>query len=384
MTSRNRRLWLSFLALCSFHQIPVFAAESPAKPAGATPNLPAVMVAPAKKRPLARQTEFIGRVEAVEKVDLRARVTGFLRERNFQAGSMVKKGDQLFLIEPEPFEATVAQRKAQVFAAQATLDNANLALDRYETLEARQAVSAAQRDQKVADQKNAAANVEQAKAALKEAEIQLSYTKIIAPFSGRIGRSSIDPGNLVSPSSGVLTTLVRADKMYVLFPVTQAQLLAANKNGSKPENLKVRAVLADGSLFKEPGSIDFLDVKVDPRTDSQLARAIFDNPDGVLTDGQTMRLVLERKDPDEFVTVPEQAVVTDQSGAYVFVIGKENTVEQRRIKTAQSRDGVIVVTDGIKEGESVIVEGLQKVRAGQKVTTKESAEASTLTGGTKQ
>lgn len=320
--------------------------------------------------------------DAVEKVDLRARVTGFLRERNFQAGAQVNKGEQLFLIEPEPFEATVAQRKAQVFAARATLDNANVALSRYQALEARQAASTAQLDQRIADQKNAAANVEQAVAALKDAEIQLSYTRIIAPITGRIGRSSIDPGNLVGPNSGVLTTLVRSDKVYVLFPITQAQLLDANKTGSRPDNLKVRAILADGSLLNQVGSIDFLDVKVDSRTDTQLARAIFDNPDRILTDGQTVRLTIERKDPSEFITIPEQAVTTDQSGPYVFVVSKEGTVDQRQIKLGQSRDGLVAVSDGLKEGELVIIEGLQKVRKGAKVTPTQSDE--TLVGGARK
>lgn len=351
----ERGVRLASLSIVLLHQTCANAADVPAKTAGAAAPPPAVLVSAAKVRPLARQIEFIGRVEAIEKVDLRARVTGFLRERNFQAGTDVKQGEQLFLIEPEPFEATVAQRKAQVFAAQATLDNANLSVERYETLEARQAVSTAQRDQKIADQKNAAAGVEQAKAALKDAEIQLSYTRIVAPFSGRIGRSSIDPGNLVGPNSGVLTTVVRADKMYALFPVTQAQLLEANKVGNKRENLKVRAILADGSLLKQVGTIDFLDVKVDPRTDSQLARAVFDNPDGILTDGQTIRLTIERTDPGEFITVSEQAISTDQSGPYVFVVGGDGIVDRRSIKLGQSRDGLIAVTEGVKQGELVII-----------------------------
>lgn len=379
MTRRRRKFLLRSLALIALaHSELALAADAPAQ--GAAPPPPAVLVSVAKLRPLARQTEFIGRVQAFEKVDLIARVSGFLRERNFEAGAEVKKGQQLFLIEPEQFEATVAQRKAQVSAAQATLDNANLSLERYEALEAKQAVSTAQRDQKVADQKNAVAGLEQAKAALWDAEIQLSYTKIVAPFDGRIGRSSVDPGNLVGPNSGVLTTVVRSDKMYVLFPVTQAQLLQANKDGSKAENLKVHAILANNSILPEVGKIDFLDVKVDPRTDSQQARAIFDNPNGILTDGQTIRLTIERNDPDKFVTIPEQAITTDQSGPFVYVVDKDGTVEQRQVKLGQSNDGLAAVMDGVKEGEQVIIDGLQKVRKGAKVTAKES---DTVIGGSK-
>lgn len=348
------------------------------------PPPPAVMVSPAKLRPLGRQDEFIGRVQAIEKVDLRARVSGFLRERRFEAGAKVKKGDVLFVIEPEPFEAALAQRKAQVASAQATLENADIAYTRYETLERRDAVSTAQRDLKLAEQKRAAASVEEAKAAVRNAEITLSYTTIISPLTGRIGRSIVDPGNLVGPDSGVLTTVVRSDKMYVLFPITQAQLLEAQKDGSKPENLKVRVRLADGSLLKAVGVIDFLDVKVDPRTDSQLARAILDNSESLLTDGQTVRLVIDRKDPMVQLTIPEQSVASDQAGSYAFVVRSDGTVEQRRVKTGQSRDGLVVVTEGIKDGDLVVVEGLQKVRNGVKVTTKQIPDAAATVDGAKQ
>lgn len=340
------------------------------KPAAgaAAPPAPAVLVSIAKTRPLGVQTEYIGRVLAFLKVDLRARVSGFLREKNFEAGAQVKKDDVLYLIEPEPFEATLEQRQAQVAAAIATHENAVASLERYRHLEGNQFASVATLDEKTADEKRAAASIKEAKAAQTEAAIQLSYTKIIAPISGRIGRSAVDPGNLVGPDSGVLTTLVRTDKMYVLFPITQAELLAARKTGDTAENLKIRAKLADGSLYKETGLIDFIDVKVDSRTDAQSVRAIFPNPEGILTDGQTVRLVIERKDPDMHLTIPMTAISTDQTGAYVFVVDKDGTAHQRRLKLGVSRDGLIAVKEGVKEGEQVVVQGIQKVRDGAKVT----------------
>lgn len=337
------------------------------KPTAAQPPAPAVLVAAAAKQPLGKQTEFVGRVQALKKVDMRARVTGFLLEQKFAAGAEVKEGDVLYVIEPEPFQAALAQRQAQVAAAIATQENAAASLLRYKTLESKQIASEATLDLKIAEEKRAAASIKEADAAKNQAEIQLSYTRITAPISGRVGRSAVDPGNLVGPESGVLVTLVYTDKMYVLFPVTQAQLIDARRTGGKPENLTIRAKLADGSLLKESGKIDFVDVKVDARTDGQIVRAIFPNPDGVLTDGQTVRLVIERKDPDEHLTIPVAAVSTDQAGPYVFVVTADGTAHQRRLKLGISRDGRIAITDGLKEGENVVVQGLQKVRDGAKV-----------------
>lgn len=362
--------------------VPIFAAiaaeeKKEAASAPAAPPPPAVLVEKAEMRALGVQTEFIGRIQAFAKVDLRARVTGFLRDRKFEAGQDVKEGDVLFEIEREPFEATLAQRRAQLAATEATEQDAKVSLERYQTLESRQVASTAQLDSKIAEQKRAAASVLEAKAAIQNAEIQLSYTTIKSPITGRIGRSSVDPGNLVGPDSGVLATVVRTDKMYALFPVTQAQLLEARKAGENATNLKVHAILADGSYLKEPGVIDFLDVKVDPRTDGQQARAIFPNTDGTLTDGQTVRLAIERRDPDRVLTIPLAAVSTDQGGSFVYVVGPDGTVEERRLKLGATRDAYIGVVDGLKEGDQVIVQGLQKVRAGAKV----SAQLATKAGG---
>lgn len=328
---------------------------------------PAVLVAIAEKKPIGRQTEFVGRVEAVEKVELRARVQGFLRERNFEAGSKVEKDQKLFKVEPEPFEAELAQRKAQLESAKATLQNASAQLARYQTLESKEVASTAQLDVRVADEARAKASVLEAEAAVKDSEIRLSYTDIIAPISGRIGRSSVDPGNLVGPDSGVLAVIVNTEKMYILFPVTQAQLLAARRN-TKPEDFKVRIRLADGSIFGAQGSIDFLDVVVDPRTDGQIVRAIIPNTDGTLTDGQTVRVLIEQITPEVAIAIPQAAIATDQAGQFVYLVNAENKVEQRKVKTGQSRDGIIAVSEGIAEGDRVIVQGLQKVRPGVEVT----------------
>lgn len=335
---------------------------------------PAVLVAEAKEQAIGRQTEFVGRVEALEKVELRARVSGFLRERKFDAGAQIKSGDVLYLIEREPFQAALDQRQAQLESAIATHDNSVLALKRYKDLEAKQAASTAQLDERIAEEKRASAGIAQAKAAVADAKISLSYTEIVAPISGTIGRSSVDPGNLVGPDSGVLATLVRTDKMYALFPVTQRQLLDAKKSGSDANDLVVRAKLADGTLAEQKGAIDFIDVKVDPRTDGQIVRAIFPNENGLLTDGQTLRLVIESKNPERATVIPTTALATDQEGTYAFVVNGENKVERRNLKLGISRDGLIAVTDGLKQGERVIVQGQQKVRAGITVSAELAQE----------
>lgn len=374
MAPRRKSISLTF-GVCCLLLSPVLVAgqgnaeDKKAKPAAAAAAAPApaVLVSAAKTRPLGLQTEYVGRVQAFKKVDLRARVSGFMREQKFEPGANVKEGDVLYVIEPEPFQAAVAQREAQVAAAIATQENAAVSLQRYRRLESTQAASEAQLDLKIADEKRASAAIKEARAAQKEAEIQLSYTKIVAPISGRVGRSAIDPGNLVGPDSGVLVTLVATDKMYVLFPVTQAQLMEARRTGGKPENLKVRAKLADGSLYAETGRIDFVDVKVDSRTDGQIVRALFPNPNNILSDGQTVRLVIERNDPSTFLTIPVAALSTDQAGPYVFVVTKDGTAQQRRLKLGVSRDGFIAITEGLEAGENVVVQGLQKVRDGAKV-----------------
>jgi membrane fusion protein, multidrug efflux system len=327
---------------------------------------PAVLVESAEMRPLARSAEFIGRVQAIEKVDLRARVEGFLDEQHFKEGATVTVDQVLFTIEPASFEANVAQQSAQLAATKATSDNTALKLTRARDLVQRSAVSQSQLDQAVADDANAKANVLQAEATLKTSQINLSYTKITAPIAGTIGRASVTPGNLVNSQSGVLATIVNQERVWVLFPVTQRELLDVRRKGG-PHPMTVRARLADGSYFPENGTIDFLDVQSDPNTDTQIVRAVFSNPEHLLTDGQTVRVTIEQTEPEKVVAISLQALATDQGGSYVFVVGENNVVEQRRITLGVQRDGYVAVTEGLKANERVIVQGHQRVRPGQPV-----------------
>jgi len=328
---------------------------------------PAVLVQAADLRSMTKQAEFVGRAEALEKVDLRARVQGFLGPRLFKDGDDVKEGQVVFTIEREPFEAAVDKRKAQLAAAQATLANADRQLQRTAELARKGNTPIAQLDQRTAEQGEAKAAVIEAEANLRDAEIQLSYTEIKTPISGRIGRAAVSPGNLIGPDSGVLATVVKDDPMQVLFSVTQREMLEARETDPTGK-VRARVRLADGSLYSEMGRVDFLDVQVNPRTDGQTVRAMFPNPDDILTTGQTVRVIIEEKGGDKVVVIPQSATAIDQTGSYVFVVGQDNKVEQRRVRIGTVRDGLAVVNEGIESGERVVVQGQQRIRAGIIVT----------------
>ena len=327
---------------------------------------PAVLVQPAELRSMTKQAEFVGRAEALEKVDLRARIQGFIGPRLFKDGDEVKEGQVVFTIEKEPFVAAVDQRKAQLASTQATLANADQQLQRTAELTRKGNAPVAQLDQRTAEQGQAKAAVMEAEANLRDAAIQLSYTEIKTPISGRIGRAAVSPGNLVGPDSGVLATVVQDNPMQVLFSVTQREMIEA-RDSEVTGKVRARVRLANGSLYSEKGRIDFLDVQVNPRTDGQTVRAMFPNPDDILTSGQTVRVIIEEKGGDEVVVIPQSAVAIDQTGSYVFVVGNDNKVEQRRLRLGAGREGLAVVEEGLKPGERVVVQGQQRVRAGMTV-----------------
>jgi len=221
-------------------------------------------------------------------------------------------------------------------------------------------------DERRAEQGQAKAAVMEAEANLRDAQIQLSYTEIKTPISGRIGRAAVSPGNLVGPDSGVLATVVQDDPMQMLFSVTQRELLEARETDPTGK-VRARVRLADGSLYSEKGRIDFLDVQVNPRTDGQTVRAMFPNPDDILTTGQTVRVIIEEKGGDQVVVIPQSAIAIDQTGSYVFVVGQDNKVEQRRVRLGPEREGLAVVDQGVEAGERVVVQGQQRIRSGMTV-----------------
>lgn len=328
---------------------------------------PVVLVRPVEVRTLAPQSEYVGRLAVFDKVELRARVKGVLGKREFADGTKVAEGQLLFTIDPTPYRIAVNQKRALRDGAQATLINADAQLKRAAELLRTNNVSQVSYDQRLAEQLQAKAALDDAQAQLDDAELQLSYTQITAPIAGLIGRSSVSPGNLVGPESGVLATIVNERQIRALFSVPQADLLNVRRDLRTGEALAVRLRLADGKLYPEKGKVDFIDVAVDPTTDGQMARAVFENADELLTDGQTVRVIVEGNEPAKVMVVPQAAMAIDQTGRYVYVVDGKGVVEQRRITVDFVRDGMIAVTSGLKEGDRVIVQGQQRVRAGMVV-----------------
>jgi membrane fusion protein (multidrug efflux system) len=313
---------------------------------------------------------FIGRIVAIDKVDIVARVPGFVEERNFTEGQQVKKGDLLFRIEQDTYKAAVDQQSASLAKAKATEVNANFQLQRGQELIKNQNIPQSTVDQRAADEQTAAADVLQAQALLEQAKINLGYTEIRSPIDGRIGLANFTVGNLVSPSSGILATIVSQDPIYVTFPVSEADIIAYKRRVAESNNPRVtlHIKLPDGTIYQHPGVTNFLDVKVDPNTDTVLVRAQLPNPDGILVPGGIVSVVTDRATPEPSLTVPQAAVLLDQAGSYVLVVNDAKTVEQRRITTGVEQGRDIAVKDGLKQGELVIVEGIQKVHPGQTVT----------------
>jgi membrane fusion protein (multidrug efflux system) len=352
------------------------SADAAAAPAEAEKNAPAVTVTAAARRELTPTMTFTGRIEAIEKVDLRARVEGFLQKRLFDEGGEVKEGQLLFVIERAPYEAQLEQIEASIQSADAQLRVSKLELDRNLELLRKQVVAQAKVDEIRAKHDEAQATLMQQKAAAREATINLSYTEIYAPVSGQIGRSTFSIGNYVAPSSGTLATLVSRDPMYATFPVSQREVLAIRKKaaetGADSKAIKLRLQLADGSVYPETGTINFLDVTVSKETDTVLARATFANPDRTLIDGQLVTVKVELTTGETAIFIPQQSLQFDQAGYFVLVVDKDNRVKMRRVTIGQGRESELQVTSGLEEGERVITEGVQKVRPDQVVSVAEA------------
>lgn len=340
---------------------------------------PSVVAVPAESRVVEEEASFIGRVAAVDRVDLRARVVGFLEERRFTEGQQVAVGDILFLIEPDQYEATVQQRQADLEKAQADQLNTSAQLARGRELLKAKNISQSDVDAMQASDSMAKASIAQAQAALTQAHLDLSYTHIRSPIAGRIGLSSYTVGNLVDATSGTLATIVSRDPIYVQFPVTQRDLLEARQTieekGGNAREVKVHVRLPDGTLYEHAGRLDFVDVTTDPGTDSVTLRASLPNPDGLLVDRQYVGVVLESGAPESAILIPQSALQVDQQGSFVFIIDAQSRAQVRRIETGQSKGADVVVKKGLAEGDLVITQGIQQVKPGQAVRAAPAAAA---------
>lgn len=343
------------------------ACDKPKEQSQAAAPAPAVGVIPVASKEVQQGFEFVGRVVAIDKVELIARIQGFLEQRLFEEGAIVKAGDLLFTIEKAPFQAAVDEARASLSAAQAQLANAQIQYQRAAVLAKQQNIPQATMDTRKAEQDTAQGNTQQAQAALEAAQINLGYTDIRAPITGKIGQAAFTVGNVVGPNAGPLALIVSQDPIYVTFPVSTRQMLGAQKNGTHPGDLQVKLRLGDNTIYDQIGKIDFIDNKVDQSTDTVTVRASFPNPKGVLIDGQLANVVLQLAKPEEQLVVPQAAVLVDQVGSYVLVVDDANKVEQRRVRTGAQQGVEVAVLDGLKAGEKVILDGLQKVRPGQTV-----------------
>lgn len=346
---------ISALLLC----VPTFlAAQTPPAPP------PTVMIHTIAEKDVTPEFQYVGRIEAKSTVAIRARVEGFLQERSFEEGRMVKKGQRLFTIEKAPYEIIVEQRKADLASAEATLANATSTFKRKEKLRPGAVVSEASLDESKANKLTAEANVLKAKAALRSAELDLSYTDITSPIEGKMSAEAYSVGSLVGPSSDPLATVTSVDPIYVTIGISEKQMINARKRGIDIENPPVapQLRLSDESVYDQPGEFNYLSPSVNQGTDTITARAEFPNAQGVLIPGQFVTVVIRPKQKETSIVVPQIAVQRDSEGYFVLVINRDNKVEVRRIQ-AERQDGTDwVVSDGLVTGEKVIVDGIQKVR----------------------
>ena len=339
---------------------------------------PAVGVVQAQRRPVIETSEFVGRIQAVNRVDLVARVTAFVQERRFTEGGEVRAGDLLYRLERAPFEAQVAAQAAQVAQANAVLQNNSLNLNRAQTLLSGPAGQQSRVDDALSAQRSQAAVLAAAQAQFRLSQTNLDYTEIKAPIDGKISRTTVTEGNVVSPSSGTLASIVSQDPMYVLFPVSVRAALDlrdryAEKGGFSAVIIKLR--LPNGKEYDQAGKLDYVDPTVAANTDTLTFRGRIPNPvraglqagapgDRELSDGQFVTVTLQGVDPVVQLAIPRAGVLSDQQGSYVWVVGDGNKAEQRRIQLGQSTPDQAVIAAGLKEGETVVIDGVQRVRPG--------------------
>lgn len=329
----------------------------------------------AKKSPITESSEFVGRIQAPDRVALVARVTAFLEKQLFTEGAEVNKGDLLYVLEQAPFQADLAAKQATVQQNQAQLTNATLAYSRVSSLLKTPAGQQSAVDDARATMLADAAQLQNAEAQVKLSQINLDYTEIHAPISGKIGRTSVTVGNVVSPSSGILSTIVSQDPMYVVFPVALRTAIElrdhyADKGGFNAVVIKLR--LPNGKIYGQNGKLNFIDNTVSISTDTIVLRGSIHNPvsngDRELTDGEFVSVIVEGVEPVELLTIPRAAVLSDQRGEYVYTVDGQNKVQQSRIQLGQSTPTTASVLSGLKEGEMVVVDGVQRVRPGIVVT----------------
>ncbi|RAI42688.1 efflux RND transporter periplasmic adaptor subunit [Rhodoplanes roseus] len=347
----------------------------------AAPQAVPVSVAAVEKRNVALFDEFSGRLEAIERVEVRPRVAGAVQNVHFVEGALVNKGDLLVTIDPAPYAAEVARAEAQVAAAEARLALTKTDLERGQQLFGNRTVSQRDLDQRLNAAQEAEANLKAAQASLTTARLNLDWTQVRAPVSGRVGRQDVTVGNLVpaGATAPVLTTLVSVDPIYARFDADEYAVRRAldslsvdDRHGGDAHTAIDRIPVLIDRAGGEPlrGSMQLIDNQVDGRTGTVRVRAVFDNPRGALMPGQFVRLRMGQPKPAPVLLVNERAVGTDQDKRFVFVVGEDNKATYRTVGLGPATDGLRIVTEGLGEGERIVVNGLQRVRPGAVVVPK--------------
>ncbi|MDH3666205.1 MAG: efflux RND transporter periplasmic adaptor subunit [Paracoccaceae bacterium] len=345
------------------------------------PQTPPVDVAMPLVRTVTDFDTYTGRFEAVERVELRARVAGYLDHVGFEDGETVEQGSLLFRIDRRPFEAVVARAEAALAAAKASRDLAMIELDRAETLAQRNVGTVQEVDRARASVAEAEAQVQVAEAELRSAELDLAFTEIRAPFTGRISDRKVDPGNLIAGGSTqptLLAVILSTDPIYFSFTVSEADFLryvrlarAGSRPSSRTTANPVSVRLMDEDSFRHEGVMEFVNNELDPNSGTMTGRAVIANETGFLVPGTFGRIRLPGSGPYEAMLIPEEAVLSDQARKIVLVVDGEGKVGQRQVTVGPMYQGLRVVRDGLKPDDKVIVAGVQRARAGQSVTANE-------------
>ncbi len=360
------RTSLAVLALASMIAVAVSACgSSEAAPGAGMPPPPEVSVATVLSKPVHQWDTFNGRVTAVESVELRPRVSGYVQRVAFKEGQEVEKGDLLFVIDPRPYRAALDQASAQLQRARAEAKLAQAQDRRAQTLIEAKAISREEFETRKAATAQGDAGVRAAEAAVAAASLDLQFTQVRAPINGRIGRAMVTEGNLAQADATLLTTLVSQDPMYVYFESDEQTYLRYADLARKGERTRssnpVRVGLADEPGFPHEGTVDFVDNQVDPATGTIRARAVLPNPDRVLTPGLFARVQVQGSGEFEAMLIDDKAVLTDQDRKYVYVLGADNKAMRKDVQLGRMIDGLRVVESGLGAKDKVIVHGVQKV-----------------------
>lgn len=360
------------------------------------PSMPEVTVSPPLVKPVVEYDEFTGQFDAVERVEVRARVSGYLQEIRFEDGQMVQAGDLLFVIDQRPFQIDLDAAQADLQQAQAQLDLAERELTRAEELRGRGNISQAEVDRRLEELRAARGQVQSAQANVDDAELNLAFTTVTAPISGRVGRKRITPGNLVDGTTAgatVLTTLVKQDPIYFYFDVSESELLkyvrlnrAGERISARDMQLPISIKLLDEEAFEHHGVIDFVDNALAEASGTLEVRAVLDNADGLLLPGQfgRLRLAVRGETPRDALLIPDESVLADQARRYVLTVDADGVVGRQFIEPGPIIDGLRLVRSGLERDQRIVVAGVQRARPGARVKAVDGTITANGTAGSGQ